>query len=195
MLLHATLGLDDLTDAMNRLTPLEIRLGDLEGKERTLFVERPDRVTLVPDRGLRIETTARLRWTIAGVVIPVTVQAAQLLVIPEIVRRDERDLLRLSLLLESADLRHVPAFVDAKVVDEVNEALRAEDARLTWHFLDTLTFRIGLPARLRSAEALELVARWGAMDIRETAVVFTVSYVSAVDAGPPPSEGTSGRTA
>lgn len=31
MLLHATLGLDDLTDAVNRLTPLEVRLGDLEG--------------------------------------------------------------------------------------------------------------------------------------------------------------------
>lgn len=195
MLLHATLGLDDLTDAVNRLTPLEVRLGDLEGKARTLFVERPDRVTLVPDRGLRIETAARLRWTIAGVVIPVTVQAARILVVPEIVRRDERDLLRLSLILESADLRHVPAFVDAKVVDEVNEALRAEDARPTWHFLDTLTFRIGLPARLRSAEALELVARWGAMDIRKNEVVLTVSYVSAVDAGPAPAEGASTSTA
>lgn len=193
MLLHATLGLDDLTDAVNRLTPLEVRLGDLEGNARTLFVERPDRVTLVPDRGLRIETAARLRWTIAGVVIPVTVQAARILVVPEIVRRDERDLLRLSLILESADLRHVPAFVDAKVVDEVNEALRAEDARPTWHFLDTLTFRIGLPARLRSAEALELVARWGAMDIRENEVVLTVSYVSAVDAGPAPAEGRAPR--
>jgi len=66
MLLQATLSLADLTDAMERFTPLEIRLGDLEGKQRTLFVERPSRVTLVPDRGLRIETTARPDWTIGG---------------------------------------------------------------------------------------------------------------------------------
>jgi hypothetical protein len=180
MLLQATLGLDDLTDAMQRFTPLESRLGDLEGKERTLFVERPERVTLVPDRGLRIDTTARLNWTIAGVVVPVTVQAAQILLLPEIAQKDGRDVLRFQLVLESADLKHVPAFLDAKVVDQVNEALQADDARPTWAFLDTLSFSVGLPQRLRSARTFELEAKWGAMKITDAAVVFTVSYDSAV---------------
>lgn len=180
MLLQATLGLDDLTDAMQRFTPLEIRLGDLEGKERTLVVERPDRVALVPDRGLRIETTARLSWTIAGVVVPITVQAAQLMLLPEIVQRDGRDVLRFLLVLEGANLKHLPAFVDAKVVEEVNQALQADDARPTWGFLETLSFSVRLPARLRSARTFELNARWGAMKITDAAVVFTVSYNAAV---------------
>ncbi|HSQ64543.1 MAG TPA: hypothetical protein VLM85_15070 [Polyangiaceae bacterium] len=180
MLLQATLSLDDLSDAMERFTPLEIRLGDLEGKERTLFVERPSRVTLVPDRGLRIETTARLNWTIAGVVVPVTVQAAQIILLPEIAQKDGRDVLRFQLVLESADLKHVPAFLDAKVVDQVNEALQADDARPTWHFLETLSFIVGLPKRLKSARTFELEAKWGAMKVTGDAVVFTVSYDSAV---------------
>jgi hypothetical protein len=180
MLLQATLGLDDLIDAMQRFTPLEIRLGDLEGKERTLFVERPRRVTLVRDRGLRIETTARLNWTIAGVVVPVTVQAATLLLLPEIAQKDGRDVLRFQLVLESAELKHVPAFLDTKVVDQVNEALLADDARPTWRFLETLSFAVGLPERLRSARTFELDAKWGAMKITDDAVIFTVSYNAAV---------------
>lgn len=186
MLLQATFGLDDLIDALQRFTPLELRLGDLEGKARTLVVERPDRVTLVPERGLRIETTARLNWTIAGISLPVTIQAAQLLVIPEIAQREGRDVLRIQLVLESADLKHVPAFLDAKVVEEVNEALQADDARPTWGFLDTLSFSVDLPARLRSARAFELNAYWGAMKITDTAVIFTVSYNAAVKAEGPP---------
>jgi hypothetical protein len=182
MLLQATLGLDDLTDALQRFTPLEIRLGDLEGKERTLFVEPPSRVTLVPERGLRVETNARLSWTVAGVAVPVTIQAAQLLLLPEIVQKDGRDVLRFQLVLESADLKHVPAFLDAKVVEQVNEALQADDARPTWDFLKTLSFAVALPQRLRSARSFELEARWGAVNVSDTAVVFTVSYDSAVHA-------------
>lgn len=180
MLLQATLTLDDLEDAMARFTPLEIRLGELEGKDRTLFVESPGRVTLVADRGLRIETTARLSWTIAGIDVPVVVQAAQIILLPEIAQRDGRDILRFQLVLESADLKHVPAFVDAKVVDQVNEALKADDARPTWSFLDTLSFTVNLPARLRSARTFALDAKWGAMKITEEAVTFTVSYNSTV---------------
>lgn len=180
MLLQATVGLDDLIEALEHFTPLEIRLGDLEGKERSLLVERPDRVTLVPDRGLRIETTARLSWTIAGLAVPITIQAAQMLLVPEIAQKDGRDVLRFQLRVESADLRHVPAFVDAKVVDQVNEALQADDARPTWRFLDTLSFSVRLPARLRSARTFELTAHWGAFEITDTAIVFTVSYDSAV---------------
>lgn len=180
MILQATLGLDDLTDGMERFTPLEMRLGDLDSKDRTLFVARPSRVTLVPDRGLRIETTAHLTWTIAGVVVPVAIQAAQIILIPEIVPKDGRDVLRFQLVLESADLKHVPAFLEAKVVDQVNDALKADDARPTWRFLDTLSFIVGLPKRLQSARAFELDAKWGAMNITDSAVVFTVSYRSAV---------------
>ena len=183
MLLQATIGLDDLTDLIERLTPLEIHLGEPEGQERTLVVERPSAVTLVPDRGLRIATVARLRWAIAGVVVPVTVQAASILLVPEIGRREERDVLRFSLVLESADLRHVPAFIDAKIQDQVNAALLAEDARPTWDFLDTLSFQIGLPARLRSAKSASLEAHWGALNVSETAIVFTVSYDSSVQKG------------
>jgi hypothetical protein len=182
MMLQATVDLEDLTAALGRLTPLEFRLGDPDGAERVLFVERPDRVTLVPDKGLRIETTARLRWTIAGIVVPVTVSSAQLLLTPEIEQKNGRDILHFSFFVEHADLKHVPAFVDTRIIDQVNESLRADGARVEWDFLRTLTFSIKLPPRLKSAQRFDLDAQWGAVKVTDRGLVFSVGYHSAVEA-------------
>ena len=188
MHLQATFTLADLSEAIASFTPLEIRLGDLEGKERTLVIDRPLEVSLVAGRGLRIGTTARFTWTLAGLAVPVTVNSASLLLLPEIATVDGREVLRFLLLLESADLKLVPSFVDDEFVERVNAALSAEDARPTWKFLDTLTFSVGLPERLRSARALTLTARWGAVQVTDAALTFTVSYEAAVTK-PEPAEG------
>ena len=188
MHLQATFTLADLSEAVASFTPLEIRLGDLEGKERTLVIDRPLEVTLVAGRGLRIGTAARFTWTLAGLEVPVTVKSASLLLLPEIATVDGREVLRFILLLESADLKLVPSFVDEQFVERVNAALSAEDARPTWKFLDTLTFSVGLPERLRSARALTLTARWGAVQVTDAALTFTVSYEAAVTK-PEPAEG------
>jgi hypothetical protein len=180
MHLQATFTLADLTEALTSFTPLEIRLGDLDNQERTLSIDRPLEVTLVAGRGLRIGTTARFTWTLAGLEVPVTVKAASLLLLPEIVTLEGREALRFLLVLESADLKLLPSFVDEKFVERVNEALTAEEARPTWKFLDTLTFSVGLPERLRSARALTLTAQWGAVQVTEAALNFTVSYEAAV---------------
>jgi hypothetical protein len=180
MHLQAAFTLADLAEAIASFTPLEIGLGDLEGRERTLVIDRPLEVTLVAGRGLRIATAARFTWTVAGLAVPVTVKSASLLLLPEIVAVEGREVLRFLLVLESADLKLLPAFVDEKFVERVNVALLAEDARPTWKFLDTLTFSVGLPERLRSARALTLTAQWGAVQVTEAALNFTVSYEAAV---------------
>jgi hypothetical protein len=184
MHLQATFTLADLTEALTSFTPLEIRLGDLDNQERTLSIDRPLEVTLVAGRGLRIGTTARFTWTLAGLEVPVTVKAASLLLLPEIVTLEGREALRFLLVLESADLKLLPSFVDEKFVERVNEALTAEEARPTWKFLDTLTFGVDLPERLRSARKLELTARWGTVQVTDTALHFTVSYEAAVTKAP-----------
>ncbi len=180
MHLQATFTLADLTEALVSFTPLEIQLGDLEGRERTLVIDRPLEVTLVAGRGLRIATAARFTWTIAGLAVPMTVKSASLLLIPEVVVLEGREALRFLLLLERADLKLLPAFVDEEFVERVNAALLAEDARPTWRFLDTLTFSVGLPERLRSARTLRLKAQWGAVQVTDAALNFTVSYEADV---------------
>lgn len=190
MHLQATFTLADLNEAVTSFTPLEIRLGDLEGKERTLVIDRPLDVTLVAGRGMRIATAARFTWTLAGLEVPVTVQSASLLLLPEIARVEGREVLRFQLVLESADLKMLPSFVDEKFVERVNAALLAEDARPTWKFLDTLTFSVGLPERLRSARALTLTAKWGAVQVTADALHFTVSYTAAVSGPEVPAEAT-----
>lgn len=179
MLLQVSLALDDLTLALSRLTPLELDLHEEGGPERRLFIEPPEHLELVPDRGLRIATNARLRWTIAGVVIPVTVTSAQLLLLPELVTVNDRDALAFSFFVEHADLKHVPAFLDSKVVDEVNDALRKPDARPVWEFLDTLAIGFDLPPNIRPpSQRFELAPRWGALKITDQELVFSVSFQS-----------------
>ena len=179
MLIQVSLALDDLTLALSRLTPLEIDLREEGGPERLLFIEPAAHVELVPDRGLRIATSARLRWTIAGVVIPVTVSSARLLLLPELVTVKDRDALAFSFFLEEADLKHVPAFLDEKVVDQVNDALRKTDARPVWQFLDTLSIGFDMPPTIRPpSPRFELSPQWGALKITDQEIVFSVSFHS-----------------
>ncbi len=144
------------------------------------MIDRPLEVTLVAGRGLRIATAARFTWTVAGLAVPMTVKSASLLLIPEVVVLEGREALRFLLLLERADLKLLPAFVDEEFVERVKAALLAEDARPTWRFLDTLTFSVGLPERLRSARTLRLKAQWGAVQVTDATLSFTVSYEADV---------------
>ena len=180
MLLQVTLDLESLSSTIHQLLPFEIRLSDADGPDHTLFVDRPEHLEIVADRGLRMDAPARLRWTIAGVAVPVTVTSARILLIPEIAEREGHDYLSFSFFVEQADLKHVPAFIDDKVVDKVNEALRSEGARLEWKFLDTLTFGCDLPASIKPKRRLELNPRWGALKITEEAFICSVSYHSAI---------------
>jgi hypothetical protein len=88
---EAIFTLTDCENFVSSMTPLELVIDD--GLERRLFVDRPTRVELIAEKGIAIEASARLCWSVAGLTVPVTIRIARVLLMPSIETRDGRDAL------------------------------------------------------------------------------------------------------
>jgi hypothetical protein len=184
MFLQANLELQDLKAAVDRITPLVLRLSDVDHPRHGLRIERPDRVELVPGQGLRIVATVHLDWTVAGVHVPITATSAEVLLIPAVVLKDGHQELQFSFQLEAIDLRHVPDILDESIIERVNKGLEADDSKLSWNFLETLTFGFDMPARLESVNKITLAAQQGMVRITAEGFYLAVSYQADVARAP-----------
>ena len=180
MLLQANITRADLGSFLRRLTPLAIRLSDVDHPVREVVIAPPDRVELVADRGLRVVTTLSLHWTMAGLEVPITATSAQLLLLPALVATEDRQALVFSFHLEAVDLRHVPAMFDETIRDRINKAFEKEDAKLSWDFLRSLTFGFEMPARVSSVNRITLRADGGTLRVSEEGFHLGVSFETEV---------------
>lgn len=174
---EAIVTLKDCEDFVRSMTPLEIPL-DESGK-RALLLEHPSRVGLVAGKGITIEGAALLRWTVAGVQVPISVRVARVLLLPTIEERDGRSALVFALHIERADSASLPAFVDESIVSRLNDALEQSPARLVWSFTETLDFHFKLPPTLKPIRQIDLVAKWGRVRVTKEAVALAVSFEAA----------------
>src|SRR3954462_4474178 len=63
----ATISRDNIDAALRQLMPLEIRFHDPGEPERTLVVDPPSELLLVPGKGVEIRTSAKLTWQVLGI--------------------------------------------------------------------------------------------------------------------------------
>jgi hypothetical protein len=178
MWLQAAFTREDLAMVLGQLTPLRIRLG--EGTERYLYIGRPVSVELIKDRGLRIRTRAKIRWDLIGIHVPVTLRSLSVVLTPEIVRRERRDILVFHAELEDVDLSVLPAFVDRGLVALVNKELQKSSSELAWDFLKTLNWHFALPAAMSPPEALDLYAAWGEVKVTKSTLALAISFRTRV---------------
>jgi hypothetical protein len=166
----AILDLDTVTRLLEELTPFTIQLGDADAPDRWFAVDRPTHVAFVPGAGVRIHTTARLRWSVAGVGVTCTIQSLELLLAPVLAAG------RLNIVprIEDADLKNVPQFIDREIVERVNERLAANPEPLGWSFARTLTVRLGLPPSMAPVTGFELDAGPAALEVTADAIRMAV---------------------
>jgi hypothetical protein len=179
--------LDEPTVAslLRDLTPLSIGLGDDDQPNRWIEIQRPDRVAFAPGEGLRIDTTAKLSWTVAGVSIPFTIQALTILLRPLIDVTVQR--LNLVATIEQADLKNVPDVIDETIVLHVNERLAARPDAIGWTFGKTLAVRLAMPASMAPLDAFEMKAEDAALEIESDHLRFSlVLPVRFTQKGEPP---------
>ncbi len=173
MWLQAILTRDDLAAALERATPVRV---DLQGKG-WLEIDRPTEVDLVPERGLRAVTSARLSLEVLGVTVPVTIKSATVMLRPEIARRERdgrtHEALRFALDVEQVDIAALPGVLDRGVAAVVNRMLHNE--HVVWDYLQTLDFTIPLP-QLEPATSLELFAQWGEVRIGAEGFALALSF-------------------
>jgi len=173
MWLEAILSKEDLVSVASELLPLGVQLGPPDS-EHYVLLSAATAVTLVEGRGLRIACNAQIRWPVLGMDIPINVEGLTVLVEPSVPEGGGD--LHFLVQLEQADVAWVPAFVDAKLVDVVNDALKERAGALSWDFAETLSHRFPLPEMLGPARALSLGVSWGKVRITGEALVLVVSF-------------------
>jgi len=200
MWLEAVLTARDIAGAFTQMTPLRIALGREGDVDRYLFLGQPRDVELIPDVGVRFETRAKLRWSLAQVRVPLTLRRVGVRLTPKIVHRDGQDSLVFGVELEELDVSLIPAFVDRSILGLVNGALAQPGAEMKWAFMETLDFNFGLPEALQPARKLALRARWGEVRVTKEALVLAVSFATSVEKEkcvprPGAAQATQGKTA
>lgn len=164
-------------DLLEQFFPATADLDPLgtESQRRFVRVNRPTHLDFVAGQGVRVRTSAELQWSAIGFALPVTIHALDLMLVPAITRDDRGPKLVFRPTVESADIKHLPAFVDDAVTRRLNAALAAQGDLLGWHFGESLDLRFPLPGNLSPVDAVQLGA--GDMQI----VVHDRSIVTTLD--------------
>jgi hypothetical protein len=185
MWVEAILSKHDLAKVAGELSPLRIDIG----KGGSIALSDPRDLELVAELGLRMTVTTEIHWPVLGIQVPVSVRSATLEVRPQIVQNPGGDALTFKLHLDQMDISILPAIVDRRIVDLVNEELEAKHVELAWSFTKTLSHVFALPEALASVGALDLCAAEGRVKITGKAIALAVSFQARVEprkADPPP---------
>lgn len=175
MRLDIKLSLQTLRELLSEFAPVRIHLTPKDVDLRWVELERPESVEMVPGHGVRIVTHGRMRYTVAGIAIPLKIRTVTLLLEPKVLRNAGDPLsLAFELRIENFDFEHVPDLIDHALSERVNEVLRAERTPLTWVFGKTLTRGVPLPERLEPLSSLDLTTRDGAVTVEADGLTFSV---------------------
>jgi hypothetical protein len=176
MWIEAIISREDFAALAAELFPLSVQLGASDS-EHYLLLSAATAVSLVEGRGLRFTCNAQIRWPVLGMDLPINVEALTVLVKPSVAEGSES--LVLGVELEHANVSWVPALIDAKIVQAVNDALEMKSRELSWNFTKTLSHEFPLPALLQPLRALDLNVAWGKVRVTAEALVLVVSFRAA----------------
>ncbi|WP_146645669.1 hypothetical protein [Labilithrix luteola] len=174
MQLCAVITKDDLAGVIREITPLDVEVS--RRPRRMISLGRPGRVELVPSAGLRVAGDAKLRWEVAGLSIPITVRAWQILLRPSVVLRDGVYVLAFDPVLENLELKHVPGFLDERVAPTLNEALTSQRKKLVWNFTKTLSMHRPLSDKLSPKVKLDVAPTGGEVNVTSSALELTLHF-------------------
>jgi hypothetical protein len=183
MLISAIVNRDELALVLESLLPLRVVL-DAE-RDRSVIFEHAS-VELVRGQGIRLRGDARVSWDVAGVAIPIRVEAWQLLLEPRVgaVVAGKTHLIALSPTLERFELRSCPSLVAGRIGEALERGLGRARDRLAWDFGKTLSRRFFLPARVDPARALDFAVTGGACAVTGDELAFRVELSARVPAEP-----------
>jgi hypothetical protein len=176
MSLHitATLTEDDLVLLLRDLLPATIDLDPLgaEAGRRWIRFDEPHHVDFVPKVGLRVRTSAALQWTAVGIAVPATIREVELLLQPLVTADEQGPKLVFRPMIEKADFKMMPEFVDQAITGRINAMLAAEGDLTGWHFGEGLARRVPLPKNLSPVDAFHLGAGPMEIEVQDRAFVL-----------------------
>lgn len=174
MWVEAVLSKEDLTQVVGDFLPTTIRLGE----DGELHLEDPSDVKLVENDGLYIRCSGRVKWSLLGFTVPVTIKQLAVCISPFIEKRPNGDHLRFKVRIDDLDLALVPGILDTQIVSKVNAEIGKTP--LAWNFTQTLSHTFQLPKALNAPRSLGLQVQWGEAKVTAEALVLVVSFKAEV---------------
>lgn len=180
--LEARLPQKMVEQALKQLAPLKIHLADPAENRRWIEFDPPSSVEFIKNEGIRIITTGRFRFDIAGIEIPAHLDRVEFLVAPRIVRADEfAHTAALPIEIIDADLRFIPGLIDDLIVSQVNNALTPRASQLFWRFDEFLSPHFKMPDRLEQLAGLSLSVERSKIEVTDDELVMRVAYLFEVE--------------
>ena len=173
-LITAVLDQSTLHALLDELTPLRVGL-DEKDDDRFFVINQPDLIEFVAGTGVRIRTSARMQWTLAGLAIPIKVNSATFLLEPWLSPTPHVGRLNFRLQVEQIDLKNVPDLVDEQVTLRANEHLAKLGETLGWSFGETLKLQLPMPPMLEPVEAFTLEAGSASVEVLADALRLVVA--------------------
>lgn len=179
MQLTATVSKDEIIRLVRELTPLRIDLG----RTRSVSFGTPEVIELVEGTGLRVRGNARMIWEVAGLPLPVSLRAWQLLLAPSVVIRDETLVLVFDPVLEALDFKRVPGFFDERIASAINEGVATQRRKLAWNVSRGLSWEWPLPKRVVPGKTVEITPTSASVTVTATELRVDVAFDGHVVAG------------
>ncbi len=170
--LTATVTSDEIVRLVRELTPLRIDLG----RTRSVSFGTPQVVELVEGVGLRVRGNARMIWEIAGLPLPVSLRAWQLLLAPSVQIRGETLVLVFEPVIEALDFKRVPGFFDERIVFAINEGVASQRGKLAWNVSRGLSWRLPLPKRVVPSRTLDVAPTSASVTVTATELRIDVAF-------------------
>jgi hypothetical protein len=185
--MHITVQLEEakLRQLLAELLPITVLLDEDRGLTgRWITIDRARHLDFIVDEGIRLVTGGKLRWILGLVPVTLTAQSLALMLRPVVVGTGGQGRLLFRPVLETADLRHVPALLDRGIVGLVNRALEARSDRLAWDFGRTLALSFLLPDALAPLETAAVDVEAARLHVRRDVLELTVSLTMHISRPP-----------
>lgn len=169
-----TLHRQDIEQLLREFAPIRIHMTPTDEDRRWIELDVPRHIEMLPRRGVRILTSGRARFTVAGIRFPFRIRTLRAVLEPVVVQGDQGHRLAFAIDIEAGDLASVPDFIDQTIVQRINRALNPRDTRMVWPFGATLTRSFQMPERLEPLDRFHLRVGDGSVEVDEEKIVFTI---------------------
>jgi hypothetical protein len=177
MWLDAIVTQADLQTLVNQLTPATLPLGE----KGHLYFDAPVDVTLVPDRGLRIQCHAKVMYPVLGIDVAVTIHSMSILVVPGIEVRDGDRVIVLTPEVEVIDLALLPNVGDSEVRAFLNRELFQKRVELPWNYRETLDHSFALPEWFRSASEFAIRTNGASIKVTSETLGLAIGFKASIE--------------
>jgi hypothetical protein len=165
-----------IAKVIHDFAPVRIHLTPTDEDRNYIELEEPTVIQMVPDRGVRVVCSGRVRYALGPVALPLSMRRLSVLLVPEIVRgRRGRPALGFGIEIEDSDLELVPGLIEGAIAHRVNPALTPTVSPLRFELGEALTKAFQLPERLEPLDTFGIKARDASIAIDEEGLTLSIA--------------------